>query len=164
MCGEPCIKTVCGLTLQKSVFIIGLVELVITAVATIATVFKYSRRIDIEGEECEGKDVCIGPIIKHCVFDAFFGILCALLLVFGAKMRNSCLLISWLIITIGCSIKYIVVVCENDWSSIEDWISITYLLFYTTVFIIVLSFLKESRSLGSGGQIHSPGPPPPYKA
>merc|ERR1719334_320959 len=97
-------------------------------------------------------------------FDAFFGILCALLLVFGAKMRNSCLLISWLIITVGCSIKYIVVVCENDWSSIEDWISITYLLFYATVFIIVLSFLKESRSLASGGQIHSPGAPPPYKA
>merc|ERR1712179_343428 len=161
MCGEPCIKSVCGLSLQKSVFFIGLVELVITAIATVGSVWKYSRRIDTEGSECEGKDICIGPIIKHCVFDAFFGIICALLLIFGAKMRNSCLLISWMLITIGCSIKYIVVVCTNDWSSLEDWISITYLLFYTSVFLIVISFLKESRGHATGGHIHSP---PPYKA
>merc|ERR1712072_1537844 len=117
MCGPPCFRSVCGFPLQKAVYIIGLVELTITVIVTIANVVKYSKNVTEDGEFCEGKDVCIGPIIKHCVFDAFFGILCALLLVFGAKMRNSCLLISWLIITIGCSIKYIVVVCENDWSS-----------------------------------------------
>merc|ERR1712055_1095767 len=102
MCGKPCFSSVCGLAPNKSVLAIGVAELVITAIVTAANVWKYARKIDIEGEECEGKDVCIGPIIKHCVFDAFFGILCALLLVFGAKMRNSCLLISWLIITVGC--------------------------------------------------------------
>merc|ERR1712179_119935 len=165
MCGDPCIKSVCGLSLQKSVTIIGIIELVITVLVTIANVVKHAKLIDTDSFECEGKDICIGPIIKYCVFDAFFGVLCALLLIFGASRRSRCLLIFWIIITACCSVKYIVIFCMNDWTSLEDWISIVYLLFYTTVFLIVISFMKETN--GSGGIVHGGGAygaPPPYKA
>merc|ERR1712203_1300475 len=70
MCGQPCFRSVCGMPLQKAVYIIGLVELIITVIVTIANVVKYSKLVN--EEDCEGKDVCIGPIIKYCVFDAFF--------------------------------------------------------------------------------------------
>ena len=30
-------------------------------------------------------DVCVGPLLKYAVFDAFFGILCSLLLIGGAR-------------------------------------------------------------------------------
>merc|ERR1711928_195606 len=64
---------------------------IITVIVTIANVVKYSKFVN--EEDCEGKDVCIGPIIKYCVFDAFFGILCSILLFIGARMRHRCLLI-----------------------------------------------------------------------
>merc|ERR1712018_470204 len=98
MCGQPCFRSVCGMPLQKAVYIIGLVELIITILVTIANVLKYSKFVN--EEDCEGKDVCIGPIIKYCVFDAFFGILCSILLFIGARLRHRCLLIFWIIITI----------------------------------------------------------------
>merc|ERR1711997_1062711 len=107
MCGPLCFTSVCGLPLQKAVYIIALVELMITVIVTIANVVKYSKGIDSGDVECEGKDVCIGPIIKYCVFDAFFGILCSIL------------------ITAGCSIKYLIVFIGNDWTSLEDWVSIS---------------------------------------
>merc|ERR1712223_2024160 len=91
MCGPPCFRSVCGMPLQTAVYIIGLVELIITVIVTIANVVKYSKFIN--EEDCEGKDVCIGPIIKYCVFDAFFGILCSILLFIGARLRHRCLLI-----------------------------------------------------------------------
>merc|ERR1712200_101297 len=72
MCGPPCFRSVCGMPLQKAVYIIGLIELIITVIVTTANVVKYSQFVN-EGD-CQGKDVCIGPIIKYCVFDAFFGI------------------------------------------------------------------------------------------
>merc|ERR1712111_305580 len=92
MCGPPCFRSVCGMPLQKAVYIIGLIELIITVIVTIANVVKYSQFVN--EEDCQGKDVCIGPIIKYCVFDAFFGILCSVLLFIGARMRHRCLLIS----------------------------------------------------------------------
>merc|ERR1712198_670070 len=92
---------------------------------------KYSKLVN--EEECEGKDVWIGPIIKYCVFDAFFGILCSILLFIGARMGHRCLLIFWIIITLGCSIKYLYVFIVSDWTSLEDWVSISYLDFYTVV-------------------------------
>merc|ERR1712192_140765 len=82
MCGPPCFRSVCGMPLQTAVYIIGLVELIITVIVTIANVVKYSKFVN--EEDCEGKDVCIGHIIKYCVFDAFFGILCSILLFIGA--------------------------------------------------------------------------------
>jgi len=160
MCGgKPCFNSVFGVSLQKSVLIIGIVELVITIIATILNIIKYSAAIgafdDDFSDECDDKDVCIGPIIKYAVFDGFFGIGCALMLIFGAHLRNHCLLISWMIITIFISMKYIWVVITHDWTALEDWISITYLVFYLAVFAIIFAFMKEVRA-PTGGYIHGP--------
>merc|ERR1711890_118342 len=146
MCGQPCFRSVCGMPLQKAVYIIGLVELIITVLVTIANVVKYSKFVN--EEDCEGKDVCIGPIIKYCVFDAFFGILCSILL-----------FIFWIIITIGCSIKYLYVFIVSDWTSLEDWVSISYLAFYTIVTLVVVSFTKECGTT-EGGVVHNYDAPP----
>merc|ERR1711881_415063 len=148
MCGQPCFRSVCGMPLQTAEYIIGLVELIITVIVTIANVVKYSKFVN--EEDCEGKDVCIGPIIKYCVFDAFFGILCSILLF-------------WIIITIGCSIKYLYVFIVSDWTSLEDWVSISYLAFYTIVTLVVVSFTKECGTT-EGGVVHDYGAPPAYKA
>merc|ERR1712233_303964 len=148
MCGQPCFRSVCGMPLQTAVYIIGLVELIITVIVTIANVVKYSKLVN--EEDCEGKDVCIGPIIKYCVFDAFFGILCSIL-------------IFWIIITIGCSIKYLYVFIVSDWTNLEDWVSISYLAFYTIVTLVVVSFTKECGTT-EGGVVHDYGAPPAYKA
>merc|ERR1711928_63584 len=80
-CVDHLASSVCGMPLQKAVYIIGLIELIITVIVTIANVVKYSQFVN--EENCQGKDVCIGPIIKYCVFDAFFGILCSVLLFIG---------------------------------------------------------------------------------
>merc|ERR1712223_1853270 len=159
MCGPPCFRSVCGMPLQKAVYIIGLIELIITVIVTIANVVKYSQFVN--EEDCQGKDVCIGPIIKYCVFDAFFGILCSVLLFIGARMRHRCLLIFWILITLGCSIKYLYVFFVNDWTSLEDWVSISYLLFYTLVTMVVVAFMKQC-STTSEGTVHYSAPPP-YK-
>merc|ERR1712061_586893 len=148
MCGQPCFRSVCGMPLQTAVYIIGLVELIITVIVTIANVVKYSKFIN--EEDCEGKDVCIGPIIKYCVFDAFFGILCSIL-------------IFWIVITLGCSIKYLYVFVVSDWTSLEDWVSISYLAFYTVVTLVVVSSTKECGT-SDGGVVHNYGAPPAYKA
>ena len=163
MCGPPCFRSVCGFPLQKAVYIIGLVELTITVIVTIANVVKYSKNVTEDGEFCEGKDVCIGPIIKHCVFDAFFGILCSILLFIGARMRHRCLLIFWILITLGCSIKYLYVFFVSDWTSLEDWVAISYLVFYTAVTLVVVAFTKECGTT-EGGVVHDYGAPPAYKA
>merc|ERR1712051_908015 len=145
---KMCFRSVCGMPLQTAVYIIGLVELIITVIVTIANVVKYSKFVN--EEDCEGKDVCIGPIIKYCVFDAFFGILCSILL-----FR--------IIITLGCSIKYLYVAIVSDWTSLEDWVSISYLAFYTAVTMVVISFTKECGT-SDGGVVHKYGAPPAYKA
>merc|ERR1712062_674285 len=150
MCGPPCFRSVCGFPLQKAVYIIGLVELTITVIVTIANVVKYSKNVNEDGEFCEGKDVCIGPIIKHCVFDAFFGILCSLL-------------IFWILIPLCCSIKYLYVFFVSDWTSLEDWVAISYLAFYTAVTLVVVAFTKECGTT-EGGVVHDYGAPPAYKA
>ena len=124
MCGgRPCFNSVCGVSLKNSVLIIGGIELAITVVATILNIVKYATAIgafdEDFNEECDDKDVCIGPIIKYAVFDGFFGIGCALLLIFGAHLRNHCLLILWMIVTVCISLKYIWVVLAHDWTSLE---------------------------------------------
>merc|ERR1712174_25852 len=112
----------------------------ITVIVTIANVVKYSQFVN--EEDCQGKDVCIGPIIKYCVFDAFFGILCSVLLFIGARLRHRCLLIFWILITLGCSIKY---------------------LYVFVVSLVVVAFTKECGTT-SGGVVHDYGAPPAYKA
>jgi len=153
----PCISSCCGLPLQKAVILIGVAELVITIIATALNVTKAAGAFDGYGEECEGKDVCIGPIIKYAVFDSLFGIICSLLLIFGAHTRNNCMLISWMVVTIALSAKYIWVVVTHDWSALEDWISITYLLFYIIVYVVVIALAQEISS-PTNGTVHSFGP------
>ena len=36
----------------------------------------------------QDKDVCIGPLIKYTVFDAFFGALCGILLIVGSLQKS----------------------------------------------------------------------------
>ena len=139
MCGDkPCFESFFGLPLQLTVIIIGVLELLITIVATILNVVKYAKYLDPEGPECEGKDVCIGPLIKYSVFDAFFGVVCAMLLIVGAHTKSHCMLITWMIITFICSIKYILVVVFHDWTSLE-----VQFMFYTLLsnFLIIYAGL-----------------------
>merc|ERR1712110_77746 len=78
MGARPCFTSCFGIPLQTSVIIVGVIELFITIIATVLNIVKYAKYLDPDGDECEGKDVCIGPLIKYSVFDAFFGVLCAL--------------------------------------------------------------------------------------
>ena len=60
MCGgRPCFSSCCGLSLQKSVVIIGIIELVITAIATILNIVKYAKGVgyfdDEYNNECDDK-------------------------------------------------------------------------------------------------------------
>jgi len=134
--------------------IIGFVQLGMTVIATILNVVKMSQGYD--PSECDGKDICIGAIIKFAVLDALFGIACALMLIFGAKLRNHCLLIFWIIITVVASAKYLYIVSTRDWTSLEDWISISYLLFYLVVFLIIFSLMKEVKTNSAAGYVHGP--------
>ena len=43
---------------------IGLLELGMTLVVTTLNVIKYTQYLDLFGEECLSKDVCVGPLIK----------------------------------------------------------------------------------------------------
>ena len=112
----------------------------------------------------------MGPLIKFAVFDGFFGTLCALLLIFGGKSESSCMLVSWLVLTGCCTLKYLYVLLFNDWTdvevrttlettlettlktSIQDYISLAFLLFYLGVFTIICSYFRQSRS--SSGAVH----------
>merc|ERR1712109_188510 len=46
---------------------------------------------------------------------------------------------------------------------LEDWVSISYLVFYTAVTLVVVAFTKECGTT-SGGVVHDYGAPPAYKA
>ena len=120
MCGSrPCFKSVFGLDLATAVIIIGVLELVVTIIATLLNVIKYSEYYEAYGEECQDKDVCIGPLIKYTVFDAFFGVLCSVILITGAHLRSRCLIITWIFFTLVASVKYLWVVVTQDWTSLE---------------------------------------------
>ena len=120
MCGSrPCFKSVFGLDLATAVIIIGVLELLVTIIATVLNVVKYSEYYEAYREECEDKDVCIGPLIKYTVFDAFFGVLCSVILITGAHLRSKCLIITWICFTLVASVKYIWIVITRDWTSLE---------------------------------------------
>ena len=52
MCGgRPCFTSVCGLSLQKSVIVIGILELLITVIATILNIIKYARSVGAFDED-----------------------------------------------------------------------------------------------------------------
>merc|ERR1739845_230866 len=63
----------------------------------------------------------------------------------------------WILITLGCSIKYLYVFFVSDWTSLEDWVSISYLVFYTAVTLVVVAFTKECGTTTSGGVVHDYG-------
>merc|ERR1712073_143553 len=56
------------------------------------------------------------------------------------RLHRPHLLIFWILITLGCSIKYLYVFFVSDWTSLEDWVSISYLVFYTAVTLVVVAF------------------------
>ena len=65
MCHQkPCFTSLCGLPLSSLVPAIGLLELGITLVATTLNLIKYIQHLELVGEECLTRDVCIGPLIK----------------------------------------------------------------------------------------------------
>ena len=120
MCdSRACLNSVCGLELGIAVILIGLSELAVTFVVTILNVVKYAEYHDAYGEECEDKDVCIGPLIKYSVFDAFFGVLSSVILIAGAYTESKCLILTWIVITVMTSCKYVWVVITKDWTSLE---------------------------------------------
>ena len=59
MCGgRPCFASVCGISLQRSVIIVGILELILTVIATILNIVKYAKSIgalDDDYSECEDK-------------------------------------------------------------------------------------------------------------
>ena len=60
MCGgRPCFNSVCGISLQKSVIIVGVLELVLTVIVTILNIVKYAKSIgaldDDYNSECDDK-------------------------------------------------------------------------------------------------------------
>merc|ERR1711997_659710 len=150
--GKPCFNSVFGISLRRAVIIIGCIQLGITAVVSIINTVRYAEyRTDL-GQDCSSEEICVGPLIKFAVFDGFFGTLCALLLIFGGKSESSCMLVSWLVLTGGCSLNYLYVLLFNDWTDIEDYISLAFLLFYLGVFTIICSYFRQSRS--SSGVVH----------
>ena len=116
MCGcRPLFKTACGFPLKKAVLVIGIIQIIITVIATICNVVNLSMyRVD-----CDQVDICWGPVVKYAVVDALFGVICGVLLIFGSRSKNSCLLISWVVIVFCMTWKYVWVIAVSDWSSIE---------------------------------------------
>ena len=60
MCGgRPCFTSVCGISLQKSVIIVGVLELILTVIVTILNIVKYAKSIgaldDDYNSECDDK-------------------------------------------------------------------------------------------------------------
>ena len=47
-------------------------------------VLQIFKRIDTN----QDKDVCVGPLIKYTVFDAFFGALCGFLLILASLQKS----------------------------------------------------------------------------
>ena len=62
--GQPAFTTVFGQPIRSVVLYIGLLELTITLVATALNLVKYTQHLDLFGEDCAGKAVCVGPLIK----------------------------------------------------------------------------------------------------
>merc|ERR1712107_680262 len=98
--------------------------------------------------------LCLRRLLRH-------PLLCSP--VHRSENETSVPLIFWILITLGCSIKYLYVFVVSDWTSLEDWVSISYLVFYTAVTLVVVAFTKECGTT-SGGVVHDYGAPPAYKA
>ena len=51
---------------------------------TIIQELQIINRVDTN----QDKDVCVGPLIKYTVFDAFFGALCGFLLILASLQKS----------------------------------------------------------------------------
>ena len=67
--------------------------------------------------------------VDQICFDLFLPLTCALLLIFGAKRKSSCLLIIWFIIVFICYVQYLYVVFASDWDRAEVSDALSYFLF-----------------------------------
>ena len=75
MCGgRPCFTSVCGVSLQRAIMVLGGVQLALTLIATLLNSLKYSRISGVFDEDfdesCGDVEVCIGPdyqglLLKH---------------------------------------------------------------------------------------------------
>merc|ERR1712037_90917 len=110
--------------------------------------------MDDEGNLLDGGSIeCVGPYIRQICFDFFLPMTCALLLIFGARQKSSCLLLTWFIIVFCCYVQYLWVVFASDWDRAEDWVAICYVVHYTAVAIVVYSLMKAAKR--NEGVVHS---------
>ena len=67
------------------------------------------------------KKISCGLILFHgqVFFDILFPLACALLLIYGAKRKDSCLLIIWFGIAFISYVQYLYVFFASDWDKAE---------------------------------------------
>merc|ERR1712226_622033 len=144
-----CINSFFGIPLQKAVLWGGIFKLVLTLIFAIISVVSLSQL-------CEGvtdKAKCVGPQIRQVFFDILFPLACALLLIYGAKRKDPCLLIIWFGIAFISYVQYLYVFFASDWDKAEDWVAIGYVVYYTTASIVVFSFMQEAKR--TDGMVHT---------
>ena len=89
---------------------------------------------------------------QYTVFDAAGGVVSSVLLIAGTLQSSLCLLVTWCLLSFSLAIKHLWVVITHDWSSLEDWISVSFLLFISLVFTIVWSrILQINQELAGEG-------------
>merc|ERR1712226_1386816 len=144
-----CINSFFGIPLQKAVLWGGIFKLVLTLIFAIISVVSLSQL-------CEGvtdKAKCVGPQIRQVFFDILFPLACALLLIYGAKRKDPCLLLIWFGIAFISYVQYLYVFFASDWDKAEDWVAIGYVVYYTTASIVVFSFMQEAKR--TDGMVHT---------
>ena len=89
---------------------------------------------------------------QYTVFDAAGGVVSSVLLIVGSLQSSQCLLVSWCLLSLSLAVKHLWVVITHDWTSLEDWISISFLLFVSLVFTVVWSrIIQINQELAGGG-------------
>ena len=89
---------------------------------------------------------------QYTVFDAAGGVLSSVFLIADTLQASRCLLVTWCLLTFSLAIKHLWVVITHDWTSLEDWISISFLLFISLVFTIVWSRILQINKELAGGE------------
>ena len=97
------------------------------------------------------RNISLCPPLQYTVFDAFSGVVCSVLLIVGSLQANRCFLVTWCILTGLVTIKHLWVVLTHDWTAVEDWISVSFLLFTSLVSSIVWC-----RLLQINGELRAP--------
>ena len=95
---------------------------------------------------------------QYTVFDAAGGVVSSVLLIVGSLQSSQCLLVSWCLLSLSLAVKHLWVVITHDWTSLEDWISISFLLFVSLVFTVVWSRIIQINQEQGGDQGQDRGP------